>query len=272
MKGIDIIIPVHKYDESIETLLTRCLTSVKDMIMNTTDVNVDVHIVGKSEVLPLEKMMGLVNLTDIAKSFDFIENTSELDFCSQINFAVNNGCKNDYFMIVEFDDMVTPKWVEMAKPYVDKMETCPVFLPLIEVYDIENPTMPKCYLNEIAWSSSFVDGNLGSLSTEALKNYYNFNLTGAIINKNCFLKGREFKTSIKLSFAYELLLRLSHLYTNVFVVPKIGYYHFINREDSLTSEYHKTMTQEEGAWWIQLALDEYAFIKDRKKTYTPSNK
>ena len=57
---------------------------------------------------------------------------------------------------------------------------------------------------------------------------------------------------------------------DVFVIPKVGYFHFINRPDSLTAEYHRTMTQEEGAWWIKLAGQEYHFKKDRNKTYTPS--
>ena len=43
MKGIDIIIPVHKYNEDIEKLLTTCLTSVKEMINQTNNVDVDVH-------------------------------------------------------------------------------------------------------------------------------------------------------------------------------------------------------------------------------------
>ena len=60
------------------------------------------------------------------------------------------------------------------------------------------------------------------------------------------------------------------MFDEIFVVPKVGYYHFINRDDSLTSEYHKTMSQEEGAWWIQLATEEYQYRKDRNKIYTPN--
>jgi hypothetical protein len=66
-----------------------------------------------------------------------------------------------------------------------------------------------------------------------------------------------------------LLLRLTNLYNDIYVVPKVGYFHFVNREDSLTTEYHNTMTQEEGSWWIKLALQEYQYKRDREKTYSP---
>jgi hypothetical protein len=272
MKGIDVIIPVHKYNEDIEALLARCVASVKEMaiIGKSNNIKVDVQVVG-IEDLPIDNIMNLVGWSDEFNSFNVSENTSgELDFCSQVNFAVNNCCKNDYFMVVELDDMVTPKWLTMALPYVESRKKCPVFLPLVEVYDIVNPGNPLHYVNEIGWSSSFAENELGSLSNESLKDYCNFNITGAIFKKSDFTKAGGLKPSMKLSFGYELLLRLANLYNEVYVVPKVGYYHFVNREDSLTSEYHKTMTQEEGSWWIKLATQEYHFKKDRNKTYSPN--
>lgn len=270
MKGIDVIIPVHKYDTDIAGLLKRCLESVKEMslVNKQNDVTTNVYIVGDS--LPNEDIMNLVEWGTDIEEFTFVENKSgKLDFCSQVNYAVNNACGSDYFMIVEFDDMVTPKWVQMAMPYIESRPKCPAFLPLVETYDIKNPTMPLHYINEIGWSSAFVENELGSLNNEALQEYCNFNLTGAIIKRTDFLKSGGLKPSMKLSFNYELLLRLSNLYNEVYVVPKVGYFHFVNREDSLTSEYHRTMSQEEGSWWIKLAIQEYHFKKDREKTYTP---
>jgi hypothetical protein len=271
MKGIDVIVPVHKYDESVSSLLKRCLKSIDEMAIETnkSNINIDVHVVGIPE-LPVEEIMEMVNFKTEFSSFNIHENISgDFDFCSQVNFAVNNVCKNDYFMIVEFDDMVTPKWVNMALPYIKNRKKCPIFLPLVEVYDITKPTTPVHYINEIGWSSSFAENELGSLNNSALHDYCNFNVTGAIIKKDEFIKAGCFKPSIKLSFGYELLLRLTNLYNEIFIVPKVGYFHFINREDSLTSEYHKEMTSEEGAWWIKLAVEEYQYKKDRKKQYTP---
>lgn len=270
MKGIDIVIPVHKYDESVETLLTRCLASVKDMAIEAkkVEVNTDIVIVGPS--LPSENIMKLVDWTDEFTSFNIVENSTDAtDFCSQVNLAVKEQCSNDYFMVVEYDDMVTPKWVKAAVPYIREKKKTSVFLPLIEAYDFESPGMPIHYINEIGWSSSFAENELGSLNLDALKTYCNFNVTGGIIKKNDFVKAGCYKPSIKLSFGYELLMRMANLYGDVFIIPKVGYYHFVNREDSLTAEYHRTMSQEEGAWWIKLAGQEYHFKKDRNKTYSP---
>ena len=272
MKGIDVIIPVHKYTPEIAELLTKCLQSVKEMAVmgQNNKINTDIKVVGPA--LPSEEIIKLIEWTTEFTSFSIVDNKGETDFCSQVNFAVENECKNDYFMVVEFDDMVTPKWLNMALPYIQSRPKCPVFLPLVETYDMKAPTIPMHYINELGWSSAFTENELGSINNSALQDYCNFNLTGAIINRSAFIKAGGLKPSIKLSFNYELLLRLAHLYNEVYVVPKVGYFHFVNREDSLTSEYHRTMSQEEGSWWIKLAIEEYQYKKDRKKTYSPDEK
>lgn len=271
MKGIDIIIPVHKYNTSVAELLARCLNSIKEMakINKEEKITTRIQIVGP-ESLPSEEITNLIEWGDELDSFNIIINNGELDFCSQVNFAVNNACEMDYFMIVEFDDMVTSKWVKMATPYIKNRKKCPIFMPLVEVYDINKPNIPIHYINEIGWSSSFTESELGSLSVDVLQDYCNFNITGAILKKNDFVKVGGFKPSIKVSFGYELLLRLTNSYNESYVVPKVGYFHFVNRDDSLTSEYHKEMTPEEGSWWIKLATEEYTYKKDRNKTYSPN--
>lgn len=273
MKGIDVIIPLHKYNDEVSALLTRCLTSLKEMASagNKNDIKTDIHIVGDSN-LPYEDIMKLIEWTDEFNTFNVSENTTgNFDFCSQVNYATDKLCKNEFFMIVEFDDVVNSKWLTMALPYINEKKKCPVFLPLVEVYDIDNIKTPLHYVNEIGWSSSFVENELGVLTTSLLEDYCNFNITGGIFRCSDFKKAGGLKPSIKLSFGYELLLRLSNLYKEVFVVPKVGYFHFVNREDSLASEYHKTMSQEEGSWWINLAIQEYHFKKDRNKVYTPND-
>lgn len=271
MKGIDVIIPVHKYNTDIAELLTKCLQSIKDMaVMSQNNIETHVQIVGPS--LPSDEIMKLIEWSTEFSTFNVVDNPTETDFCSQVNFAVENVCKNDYFMVVEFDDIVTPKWLNMALPYIKARPKCPVFLPLVETYDIKMPTIPMHYINELGWSSAFTENELGVINNSALQDYCNFNLTGGIINRSAFVKAGGLKPSIKLSFNYELLLRLTHLYNEIYVVPKVGYFHFVNREDSLTSEYHRTMSQEEGSWWIKLAIDEHQYKKDRKKIYSPDEK
>ena len=134
MKKVDIIVPVHKYDTDVKSLLTRCLTSIKNMAVVSKGENIvtDIVVVGPS--LPSDEILKLVDWTDEFASFNVVDNTTgNIDFCSQVNLAVNEVCKNDYFMVVEYDDMVTPKWLIMAAPYVEKRKKISVFLPLVEL-------------------------------------------------------------------------------------------------------------------------------------------
>jgi hypothetical protein len=122
------------------------------------------------------------------------------------------------------------------------------------------------YINETAWASAFSE-EIGYLDIDALEAYYNFNMTGAIINTETFKTIGGLKPSIKISFWYEFLLRMVYNNHRVYVIPKMCYRHTVNRKDSLTNEYINTISQEEGAWWIELAQQEYFFKNDRNKTY-----
>ena len=273
MKGIDILIPLHKYDTEVSELLKRCLTSISDSMGTNKDITHYITIIGTPKVCGMEneirELLKGINNDEEYWSFKLVENKDgEYDFCSQVNYAVKNYCETDYFMVVEYDDMITPKWVGVALPYIKERKKCPMFLPLVEVYDIKNVNNPLYYINEIGWSSSFVENELGVLTNDNLKDYCNFNITGSIMKKFDFIKAGGLKPSIKLSFGYELMLRLSNLYKELFVVPKVGYFHFINREGSLTSEYYQTMSQKEGSWWINLALEEYTYKHDREIAYS----
>jgi hypothetical protein len=72
---------------------------------------------------------------------------------------------------------------------------------------------------------------------------------------------------MKLTFWYEFLLRAAYKGKRMFVIPKIGYYHTIGREYSLSRFYGNNMSEDEANWWIELAKKEYFFPHDRNKTY-----
>ena len=96
MKGIDIVIPVHKYDDNVKALLTRCLESLKGTaeVANAEGIETNVLVVGKS--LSSDEIMNLVDWKDVFKNFNVVDNNSDdTDFCSQVNLAVKE-CKNDY--------------------------------------------------------------------------------------------------------------------------------------------------------------------------------
>ena len=72
---------------------------------------------------------------------------------------------------------------------------------------------------------------------------------------------------MKFAFWYEFLLRALNSGLVVYVIPKVGYKHIINREGSYTDVLNKTMKPEEADWWVDLSRKEMFFKKDRNKTY-----
>jgi hypothetical protein len=72
---------------------------------------------------------------------------------------------------------------------------------------------------------------------------------------------------MKLVFWFEYLLRALHEQKRIYVIPKVGYYHFIGRKGCMMAEYEETMSEKEADWWVDLAKKEFFFKKDRNKVY-----
>ena len=258
MKDITIIIPVHKYNEKIKGMLENAFESINKNQENYTFGKLIPLVVAPNEVLEnFGEDFGEKAFYHTARNI-----TDNTDFCSQINFAVKK-VETDYFSILEFDDVYTDKWFKMAHDYFYSNESVSLFLPLNILTDVNHQQFQ--YGNEIAWTSSF-SNEIGYLDYDCLQDYSSFNLTGGIFNTEDFKKIGGFKSSIKIAFNYELLLRLTKKELKVFVVPKEGYIHVIGREDSLTDEYNQTIEQEEIKKWFDLAKIECAFTEDRKTT------
>jgi len=257
MKDITIIIPVHKFDDNIKLLLTNALKSVKENQENYT----------YGKLIPLIVAPGNI-LEEIGEElgenhfYHNCRNTSgNIDFCSQVNFGVEH-VKTEFFSILEFDDAYTDNWFKMAHDYYYTNESVSVFLPINILWTEDVPGQYQ-YANEIAWTSSF-SNEIGFIDFDALQVYPSFNLTGGIFNTEDFKKIGGLKPSIKVSFNYEFLLRLTKKSLKVYVVPKEGYRHVLGRKDSLTDQYNQTLTNEDVKKWFDLAKIEYAFTEDRK--------
>lgn len=257
MKDITVIIPVHTIDNKIIDMLENALQSVDKNRINYQNIgNVFTKI-----VCPKNIVDEINNSLKEKHDFDIIVNNGDTDFCSQINYAVEN-IETDYFSILEFDDMYTEKWFKMVSDYYFTQENTSLFLPITILSDA-NANVQFC--NEIAWSSSF-SKEIGFIDNDCLQDFYNFNITGGVFNTKDFKSIGMFKPSIKVAFAYELLLRMTEKQLKVFVVPKEGYIHGILRENSLTELYLKEMTKEEIDKWFLLAKNEYKYDIDRKTT------
>lgn len=255
MKDVTVIIPVHKFNEEIKDLLNTAFESIKN--------NQETYTFGKlipMVVAPAEILEEIGENFGEQVNYHSCVNTGDTDFCSQINTAVKK-VTTEYFSILEFDDMYADNWFKMAHDYFYTNESVSLFMPINIITDIEHKHFQ--YVNEIAWSSSFSQ-EIGYLDFDCLQDYTSFNLTGGIFNTNDFVTIGGFKPSIKVAFNYELLLRMTKKELKVFVVPKEGYMHVIGREDSLTDEYNKTLTEKDILKWFSLAKTEYMYTEDRK--------
>ena len=255
MNTITTIIPLNKFDEEVKTMLEMAVKSHQETSKNTP---ADLMFVGPKEVLDKVKELKLADA-------QYVEN-EDAWFSAQINVAAKN-VKTDYFAILECDDEFTPIWFDNVVKYINTGDDIAVYLPLTEVYDYQNKNAgPVGYINEAVWASSFSE-KLGYFDNECLQDYLLFNTTGGVFRTKDFLEVGGLKESIKLSFWYEFLLRAINKDKNIFVIPKIGYFHMVNRTDSLASEYARDMSDRESEFWIELARKEYLYKNDRKKTY-----
>jgi len=259
MKNLTVIVPIHEFNEEIAKLLENAMYS----FMGIDDGETKLLFVGPSEVLKEVKNKIYPNIFDRRSHIIFLENENTL-FQAQINAAVEK-C-DEYFSILEFDDTYTKNWFKNVEKYMENNDAS-IYLPLTHVYLFKDREKgPIGYVNETVWATSF-SNELGYLDIESLMNYMDFNTTGGVFKTEDFKKIGGLKESMKLTFWYEFLLRTLFNGKKIYVVPKVGYNHFLDRKGSLTDIYNDTISEEEAEFWIDTAKHEYMFIKDREKKY-----
>ena len=268
MKDIDIIIPVHQYDQIVEELLTEAIESVVEAQKNYTDGTLRCLIVYSKDVENTNMVNDMKTMFKDKIEIEAIKNDGDSDYCSQINFAVEH-VKTDFFSILEYDDTYTSKWFSNAKKYYYGNESVSVFLPINLFHNGKFEDWE--YGNTMGISPMFMTSDendkdeLGIINFMRLEKCSLFNITGGIFNKNDFISVGKYKPSIKVAFNYELLLRLTKLGLKAMVVPKEGYVHGIGRVGSLTEHYSKELSKEDQYKWFNLALRECVYKEDRKK-------
>lgn len=253
-EDLTVIIPVDRLDENTKPLFDKALESALEQ-----GADVKVIVVGPKAEIEKAK-----SEDDKSKRIVLVEN-EDVNLPKQVNVAVNE-VKTTYFSVLEYDDTYSKNWFDNVDKYSEAYPGLFAYLPINEVFDYKNGLNPIGYLNEPVWASSFSE-KLGFFDNESLMNYVNVNCTGGVFNKDMFVEIGGLKESIKLAFWYEFILRANYKAKAIYVVPKVGLHHGVNRDGSLIDTYQKTMTPEESDWWLNLAREEYFFKKDRKKTY-----
>jgi glycosyltransferase involved in cell wall biosynthesis len=255
---ISVILPVHELNEGTKSMLSNAIQSVL-----TQQVLPDELIIVVPKGSEANEYIKSLSFENIDLKITIAENDGQTDFCSQMNFGVEN-CKTEWFSILEYDDEYANIWFKNVVEYRKAHQNVDIFMPII--VDVSTEGLFVGLTNEAVWANSFSD-ELGILDNNALLAYQNFNIDGIVMKKSMYEEFGGFKPSIKLTFIYEFLLRMTFKDARVMTIPRFGYKHVNQRPDSLFAKYKETLDPVEAKWWLSTAKKEYYFPKDRNITY-----
>jgi hypothetical protein len=194
----------------------------------------------------------------------------EPSYCDQVNYGISNS-KGTWVSLFEFDDEYSSIWFKNVKKYTEAFPQVQAFLPV--VVETDEKGMFAGFTNEATFAANFSQ-EIGFLTNETLQNYQNFQTAGCVIKKSVIEDFGGFKSSIKLTFVYEFLLRLTYNSVSIMTIPKLGYKHTNMREGSIFWNYkfgEEKMIEDEVAFWVQTAKKEYFFVDDRNIKYQSQN-
>jgi GT2 family glycosyltransferase len=262
--NVSVILPINSSkNKNFKEYFESSIKSIKNQ---TTPVD-EVVIVHSDE----ESLKSLLNGFDFSGlTVNMVENTGDVDFSTQVNLGVKNA-KNEWVSILEFDDEYATIWFKNVKRYIDAYPEVSGFLPL--VVDVDDKGVFAGFTNEATFAAN-MNTEIGYLTNEVLLNYQNFQSSGMVVKKSVFETFGGFKKSMKLTFVYEFLLRMSYNSVQIMTIPRIGYKHMNMREGSIFWNYkfgENKITEDEVAFWIDSAKKEHFFIEDRNINYQPEN-
>lgn len=246
MSNILVIIPLHKFDDDVKPLLNDAVNSVP------ADIDI---VVSASNAIVKDVTEALKDKKNVK-----VSGSDATDFPTLVNSAVSDDYK--WFSILEYDDEYTPIWFNNVKTYIEFKPETSVLLPLEDLVDFNTKEYAGIG-NEAPWASSF-SNEIGVIDLDCLQNFFEFYLTGSVFNTADWKELGGLKTNIPVYFWYEFLLRLTNKGKGVFVIPKVGYAHYLGRKDSLLENYRATISDEEARYWMNVAKKEYFFIKQRE--------
>jgi GT2 family glycosyltransferase len=261
LTDISVILPVHEVDEITKQLFLNSVKSVEGQKVRPDELLIVVPT--NSEASNYVKSVDYGEIKDIVT---ILENDGPTDFASQTNFGVSNA-KSEWVSLLEYDDEYANTWFKNVLEYREAYPNVGLFMPII--VDVDSKGLFVGFTNEAVWATSFSD-EIGILDLNALLAYQNFNIDGIVIKKSYFDEYGGFKPSIKLTFIYEFLLRMAFKDVRIMTIPKFGYKHINQRENSLFANYKDSINPVEARWWLSQAKKEYYFDKDRKITYDKS--
>jgi len=283
--NVSVILPISSSSvRDFDSLFERCIKSIKNQVVEVNELII-VH--SQDETLKTK-----------INSFDYenlnvvkIENTGDIDFSSQVNLGVKNATSK-WVSVLEFDDEYSSIWFKNVKRFEESYSDVDVFLPL--VVDTDDKGVFAGFTNEATFAVSInsemgyltndllltyqnfqtsgINSEMGYLTNDLLLTYQNFQTSGMVIKKSVYENNGGFKPSIKLTFVYEFLLRLTYNSVKIMTIPRIGYKHTNMREGSIFWNYKfsdEKISDDEVTFWLETAKKEYFFTSDRNIKFEP---
>jgi glycosyltransferase involved in cell wall biosynthesis len=262
---ISVILPIaSSFGKDFDILFEKAIDSIKKQQIGINEL----IIVHSDE----ESLCNKLN------SFDFgdlnvvkVLNSSEhTDYASQVNIGIQNA-KSKWISFFEHDDEYSFIWFKNVNDYIQYHPECDGFLPI--VVDVDETDVFAGYTNEATFAASF-NTEIGILTNDLLNQYQNFQSSGMVVKKSVVDSFGGFKKSIKLTFVYEFLLRLTYNSARIMTIPRLGYKHVNMRQSSIFWSYKNgknTLTDNEVKFWIDTAKKEYFFTSDRDIKYEETN-
>ena len=191
-------------------------------------------------------------------------------YAEQVNLGIKSA-KSKWVSLFEFDDEYANIWFKNVKKYIQSFPEVQMFLPV--VVETDERGVFAGFTNEATFAANFTQ-EMAMLTNETLHDYQNFQTAGSVFKKEIIEDFGGFKSSFKLTFVYEFLLRLTYNSVSIMTIPRLGYKHTNLREGSIFWNYkfgQDKMLEDEIKFWVQSAKKEYFFVDDRVIKYQPEN-
>jgi len=262
--SLSVILPIKSAKaKDFDDLFAKAINSLKEQKVDFEEL-VIVHTQEETLITVLDNYdFGNINVTKVLWD-------KEPNYASQVNYGIEKA-KGTWVSLFEFDDEYSSIWFKNIKKYSESYPDVQMFLPV--VVEVDDKGMFAGFTNEATFAANFTQ-EMGFLTNETLQDYQNFQTAGSVIKKSVFEDFGGFKPSIKLTFVYEFLLRLSYNSVSIMTIPKLGYKHVNMREGSIFWTYkngENKMLEDEVKFWIQTAKKEYFFTDDRVIKYQSEN-
>ena len=254
--SLSIILPIKSsMSRNFDEFFEKAITSIKSQTVEIEELLI-IH-------TPEESLINLLNDYDFGNlNVTKLLWDKEPNYSEQVNYGIKNA-KGTWVSLFEFDDEYSSIWFKNVKKYIDAYPQTQVFLPV--VVETDEKGLFAGFTNEATFAANFSQ-EMGVLTNETLQEYQNFQTAGSVIKKQVIEDFGGFKPSIKLTFVYEFLLRLTYNSVPIMTIPKLGYKHTNMREGSIFWNYkfgEDKMIEDEVKFWVQTAKKEFFFVDDR---------